>query len=116
MSPRIFATRGSPLSRAACSMMCTRWFRLVAAVVEAVAEGGLHGIVRDCERGHHDTILVEHTGRVCSVEQDGDRNHRSATPAFFQVAGLVPERSAALGGGRDGSVARRPSTLLPEPG
>src|SRR5438093_2179238 len=39
-----------------------------------------------------------------------------ATPAFFQVAGLVPERSAALGGGRDGSVARRPSTLLPEPG
>src|SRR5438128_3067778 len=39
-----------------------------------------------------------------------------ATPAFFQVAGLVSERSAALGGGRDGSVARRPSTLLPEPG
>src|SRR5205823_1855261 len=40
----------------------------------------------------------------------------SATPAFFQVAGLVPERSLPSGGGRDGSVARRPSTLLPEPG
>ena len=52
--------------------------------------------MRNSERGHHDAILVEHTDRVGSVEQDGDGNH-GRTIGRQQLGAVVCDAEAGVG-------------------